>query len=205
MILRQCAIGCSASEPACEQLDGGKVNPGLAADGLCLEVFGQAAVAVEPGESSLDRPASWQELKSRGSIGPLDDLDLPLPVSGQRRRQLPAGIAAIGKDMAQPGEPVADRGEQSGRPIAILDIAGVDPGREEVPGGVGNDVALATVDLLARIIPSRPGSTPPLSVVLTDWLSITPADGLASRPARSRACWSSRKLIVSHTPAACQA
>ena len=143
LILRLCAIGCSPSEPAREQLDGGKVNPGLAAGGLCLEIFGQAAVAVEPGESSLDHPASWQELKSRGSIGPLDDHDLPLPVSGQSRRQLPAGIAAIGKDMAQPGEQVADRGEQSGRPITILDIAGVDPCRDEVPGGVGNDVALA--------------------------------------------------------------
>ena len=181
LILRLCAIGCSPSEPAREQLDGGKVNPGLAAGGLCLEIFGQAAVAVEPGESSLDHPASWQELKSRGSIGPLDDHDLPLPVSGQSRRQLPAGIAAIGKDMAQPGEQVADRGEQSGRPITILDIAGVDPCRDEVPGGVGNDVALAAPGL-------RRGRL-----------------GLASRPARSRACCSSRTLIVFHTPAACQA
>src|SRR5262249_3598248 len=41
---------------------------------------------------------------------------------------------------------------------------------------------------------------PPLSVVLADWLSITPADGLASRPARSRACCSSRKLMVCQSP-----
>lgn len=47
---------------------------------------------------------------------------------------------------------------------------------------VGDDVALAPLDLLARI--EAPQT--PLSLVFTDWLSITPADGLASRPALSR-------------------
>src|SRR5271169_4355149 len=37
-------------------------------------------------------------------------------------------------------------------------------------------------------LPASKPRGPPLSVVLTDWLSITPAEGLASRPARSRAC-----------------
>jgi len=55
-------------------------------------------------------------------------------------------------------------------------------GTNQMTVGIGDDVALAPVDLLARIIPCGP----PLSVVLTDWLSITPADGLASRPSRSR-------------------
>jgi hypothetical protein len=41
---------------------------------------------------------------------------------------------------------------------------------------------------------------PPLSVVLTDWLSMTPADGLASRPAASRVYSNSSKLTLSNTP-----
>src|SRR5258708_30260764 len=36
---------------------------------------------------------------------------------------------------------------------------------------------------------------PPLSVVLTDWLSMIPAEGLASRPAASRGSINNSKLI----------
>jgi hypothetical protein len=48
---------------------------------------------------------------------------------------------------------------------------------------IGNDMALAGLDLLAGA--SKPRG-PSLSVVFTDWLSMTPAAGLASRPAFSR-------------------
>jgi hypothetical protein len=50
----------------------------------------------------------------------------------------------------------------------------------QVALGVGDHVAFAALDLA-----SKPRG-PPLSVVFTDWLSITPAVGLASRPAASR-------------------
>jgi hypothetical protein len=46
---------------------------------------------------------------------------------------------------------------------------------------------------------------PPASVILTDWLSIIPAEGLGSRPAASRACSNSSKLIRSNTPPSRQA
>jgi hypothetical protein len=86
-------------------------------------------------------------------------------------------------------------------PIAILDVGGMDLHGHQMPHGVGDDVAFSAFDLLPASYPRGP----PLSVVLADWLSTTPADGLASRPTRSRACCNSRKLIVSHRPAACQA
>ena len=41
---------------------------------------------------------------------------------------------------------------------------------------------------------------PPLSVVLTLWLSITPADGCASRSSISRTSITSNWLIVIHSP-----
>ena len=44
-------------------------------------------------------------------------------------------------------------------------------------------------------LPASNPRGPPLSVVFTDWLSITPADGLASRPSASRARMSSSWLI----------
>jgi len=54
-------------------------------------------------------------------------------------------------------------------------------------------------------LPASKPAGPPLSVVLTDWLSMTPAVGLASRPARSRAIVTRWKLIVSNSPVSRQA
>ena len=67
--------------------------------------------------------------------------------------------------------------------------------------GVNQRVALAPVDLLARIIAARP----PASVVLTLWLSIIAADGLASRPTRSRSAITSAWFIRSKRPSSRQA
>jgi len=57
-------------------------------------------------------------------------------------------------------------------------------------------VALAAFDLLAAVIASDAAG----SVVLTLWLSITPAVGLASRPARSRSSITRWWLSVSQVP-----
>src|SRR5207244_13339337 len=54
--------------------------------------------------------------------------------------------------------------------------------RQDQPQRVDRQMPLASVHLLARIIAARP----PFSVVLTLWLSITPALGLSSRPAAWR-------------------
>jgi hypothetical protein len=72
----------------------------------------------------------------------------------------------------------------------------VDFGSEQQAGCVGDDMPLAAFDFLRRIETARSAS----SVVLTDWLSITPAEGLGSRPAASRACSNNSKLIRSNTP-----
>jgi hypothetical protein len=53
---------------------------------------------------------------------------------------------------------------------------------------------------LLNVLPTSQPRGPPLSVALTDWLSMTPADGLGSRPAGSRACRSSSKLIRTKVP-----
>jgi hypothetical protein len=47
---------------------------------------------------------------------------------------------------------------------------------------VDEDVALTTIDLLARVVAVRP----PFSVVFTDWLSMMPALGFRLRPTASR-------------------
>ena len=93
---------CGSSQPVREQLHRSEIEPDLTAGDGGLKVFGEAAVAVEPSEGSFDHPAARQDTRAR-KIGPFDDLDSPPAVSGQCRGQLIADIAAIGKDMAQPG------------------------------------------------------------------------------------------------------
>src|SRR5215469_8590621 len=99
---------CGSSKPAREQLQRSEIEPDLTAGDGGLKVFGEAAVAVEPSEGSFDHPVARQDTRA-GTIGPFDDLNSPPAVSGQCRGQLIARIAAIGKDMAQPREQIADR------------------------------------------------------------------------------------------------
>jgi hypothetical protein len=62
------------------------------------------------------------------------------------------GIAAIGEDMTQPGKGMADCLEDAGSAITILDVGRMDVGTNEEAAGVGEDVALASLDLFVRII-----------------------------------------------------
>jgi hypothetical protein len=76
----------------------------------------------------------------------------------------------------------------------------VHDGADEKPAGICQQMTLAAFDLLARVV-SR---GVPASVVFTDWLSITPADGLASRPSASRVSINSSWLIEAQSPHARQ-
>ena len=66
--------------------------------------------------------------------------------------------------------------------VGVLDIGGMDKDTEQEAGGIDPDMALAALDLLGGIITARP----PFSVVLTLWVSMITAVGLASRPSVSR-------------------
>jgi hypothetical protein len=58
----------------------------------------------------------------------------------------------------------------------------------------------AALDLLAGVVTHLVVFTAPFSADLTDWLSRTAADGLASRPTRSRKAMCNSAQIASHTP-----
>ena len=57
--------------------------------------------------------------------------------------------AAIGEQVPQPREAIDDLGEEQGRSVAVLDVSGVDQGVDQIALGIGQDVALAALDLLA--------------------------------------------------------
>src|SRR5215218_3607503 len=67
-------------------------------------------------------------------------------------------------------------------PVAVLDVGRVRLQHQGTTVGVDEGVALSALDLLAGVI----ALGPPASVVLTLWLSSTPAEGLAARPLRAR-------------------
>ena len=85
--------------------------------------------------------------------------------------------------MTQPGEGVSNQLEKRGGTIAVLYAGFMYDARDQKTRGVREKMPFAPFNLLASVEPARA----PASVVLTDWLSITPAVGLASRPSASRA------------------
>jgi hypothetical protein len=69
--------------------------------------------------------------------------------------------------------------------IAVLDIGGMHDGVHEQALSVDQDVPLLTLDFLAAIEARRIDAAPPFSALLTLWLSMMAAVGLASRSACS--------------------
>ncbi len=63
-----------------------------------------------------------------------------------------AGVAAIGEDASDERVALARALERQLAAVAILNVGGMDTDREEAAIGVGQDVALAPGDLLARVI-----------------------------------------------------
>ena len=82
---------------------------------------------------------------------------------------------------------LADGVQDRLRAGAVGDVGGGEVDHQQPPVGIDRDVALAAYNLLAGVV------TPCFGLgALTDWLSITAAEELASRPARSRSTISAR-------------
>lgn len=80
-----------------------------------------------------------------------DDLEGDVRLVG-RPPDKPARIAAIGEDTGDEGVALARSLERQLAAIAVLNVSGMDANGEEPAVGVGQDVALAPGDLLARIV-----------------------------------------------------
>src|SRR3954466_4256831 len=87
-----------------------------------------------------------------GRVGSLDDLDGPVTLPLEGIAQFAARIAAIGEDVAQPWKPVADGLEQRRGSVAILHIGRMNKDEEHDAQRVGDDVALAAVDLFPGVV-----------------------------------------------------
>ena len=130
-----------------------------------------------------------------GRIGALDDFDGPLAGLVERATQFPSAITALGKDVARPRIGYRRRGEQTRRPGAVPNVGLMHHDRDRQATRIGDDMALAALDLLARVIAA--------SVGFTDRLSMTPAVGSPLRPTGSRAAPTSALSTGSSRPLSC--
>lgn len=151
-----------------------------------LPVLGQAAATVEPSNGALDEPSLGQH-DEFVQLGSLDDLQVDLPAGSLqpllKDRSL---VAAVGVELQQEREQPEQRAHQQHTAVAVLHIGGMDDGVQQQTLGVYKEVALLALDLLAGIVARRINRDPPFSALLTLWLSMIAAVGLAPRPASSR-------------------
>ena len=154
-----------------------------------LPIFGKATAAIEPTNRPLNDPAFRQHDKAIGGIGTLDDLQLDPPQDPlQRVLELRSLVAGIGVELTQEREQAKQGGQQQDPTISILQVGGMHDRRQHEAFSVYQEMALLASDLFARIVPRRIDRLPPFSALLTLWLSMIAAVGLAARPACSRHC-----------------
>ena len=69
-----------------------------------LEVFGEAAVTIEPGKGAFDGPAAWQDVETDGAGHATDDLDRPFAEFSELIAELIASIGALAKRSRSPSK-----------------------------------------------------------------------------------------------------
>src|SRR5271157_5399552 len=167
--------------------DGGKVEEG---ERLAIEAFpilGQPSAAAEPSQRAFADPALGQHDEGLGLIRPLNDLDLYARANSFHcRLEFRPLIASVGKEPAQEGEGAEQGRHQRRAAVAVLDVGGVDDRVHQQALRVDENVTLLAVDLLTRVVARWVDAGPPFSALLTLWLSMIAAVGLASRAAASR-------------------
>ena len=164
-----------------------QVNEVLRCLGQQFIILAQPPVTREPGKGAFDDPAVRQNLEVLG-VGPApNDLQDGIREFLDPCFQFPR-IAAVGPDAFQSGVLKADFLDQFPRPLTVLNPGRVNHHAEDQSEGVHEDVALAALDFLARVVAPL---VPPFSPVLTDWLSRIAALGVGARPSCSRSrSWS---------------
>ena len=102
------------------------------------------------------------------------------------RRQRSALDRRCRRTASQEWKLTEQRRQQHDAAIAILDAGGMNDGVQQQTQRIDENMPLLALDQLARIEAVRIDAGPPFSALLTLWLSMMQAVGLASRSACSR-------------------
>ena len=162
------------------EADGRQGDHCLGDFGEFLVILGQTSVPSKPAQCSFDDPSPGQDDEADPGDAANDDQGQAEQKAGEQSWQ--AVVNAVGEHRLEPAGQRLDPAQQVPRAVGVLNVGGVDDDTQQEAGGIDRDVACAAPDLLGRIIATRP----PFSVVLTLWVSMMAAVGLASRPSCSR-------------------
>ena len=168
-------------QPMNHHVDHDEVDHRFAGGRKHFVVLAHSTIPADPCEGALHDPAFGQHRKADDRVGTFDDVQRPTAERFGPFDQL-ARVAAIGPDFFQSRINAAKFLEHELRPVAVLHVRRVYHDGQNQPQRIDNDVPLAAVDLLARVVAARS----PFSVVLTLWLSTIAADGMGLRPALTR-------------------
>ena len=111
----------------------------------------EAATLHDPSEAALDHPASPDYDEAFLPRHATDDLQGDVGLVVRPGNEAP-GIAAVRKDGFHERKAGAGAFQHALGAVAILNVGGVDLNRERAAVGVGQDVTLAPMDLLARVV-----------------------------------------------------
>ena len=171
------------------------LNPCLTGLWQSFIIFAQSTTPPQPAKGALHDPSARQHLKVVAVRRTLDDLQKPASEGACPLHKL-SSITPISPNQLEPRKsPHQFRKHQLG-PVSVLDVRSMDDNSQKQSQCVYDDMALASRDLLARIVATRP----PFSVVLTDWLSMMAALGVGSCPSASRTLGRSASWMRSQLP-----
>ena len=133
------------------------------------------------------RSSAWARRRSLDLIRSFNDLAVDARQNAfHRALEFGPLVAGVGIERDQEGEGAEQARHQQRAAVAVLAVGGVHDRAHQQALRIGMDVPLLAIDLLARIVAGRIDAGPPFSALLTLWLSMMAAVGLASREAASR-------------------
>ena len=146
-----------------------------------LIIFAQSTIFAQPRKCSLYNPATRQHCKANGIITTLNNLQYPLANRGTPVYQF-AGITTVCPNQRQPRKQSSQFFQNQHSSVTVLNIRRMYHHCQHQTQRIYHQMAFSTRYFLSGII----ATLPPFSAVLTDWLSITAAEGLTCRPASTR-------------------
>ena len=138
----------------------GETDEGCGAADQSFEVAGQSAVVADPTDGAFDDPALGQHDKAM-LVAASDDLHLPLAGALDGRCHPRPLVAGIANDPLDERELATHLAQQGFGAVAVLYVSRVDQHAQQQAKRIGQDVALATKGLLARVIAGRVERSPP--------------------------------------------
>jgi len=186
-------------QPSDNDVSHGDINERFARSGACVVVLTQATIRSQPGNRPFHHLASRQHVEARYPMGTLAAVQEPATNALHPFHHL-ASIAPIGPHHPQVRLLPMEVAHHQPCPVPVLDIGGMHHHRHHHAHGIHQQMACASVEVVASISPARP----PFSVVVTDWLSRIAALGAASRPAATRTSVRRAAWMRTQVPSRCQ-